>query len=29
MKIQISESARTLLEKRGGVMAIDFIRPIG
>jgi len=29
MKIEISESAEALLEKRGGTMAIDFIKPIG
>ena len=29
MKIDISDDARRLLDKRGGTMAIDFIRPTG
>jgi hypothetical protein len=29
MRIEISDDARQLLEKRGGVMSIDFIRPTG
>jgi hypothetical protein len=29
MKIQISEDARKVLQKRGGTMSIDFIRPTG
>jgi hypothetical protein len=29
MKIDITDDARRLLDKRGGTMAIDFIRPTG
>jgi hypothetical protein len=29
MELQITDDARRLLEKRGGTMAIDFIRPTG
>jgi len=29
VKIEISDSAKALLEKRGGTMAIDFIKPVG
>jgi len=29
MQIEMTEDARRLLEKRGGVMSIDFIRPTG
>jgi len=29
MEIEITEQARTVLAKKGGVMSIDFIRPTG
>jgi hypothetical protein len=29
MEIEITDDARQLLERRGGTMAIDFIRPTG
>jgi hypothetical protein len=29
MDIEITDDARTLLERRGGTMSIDFIRPTG
>lgn len=29
MKIEITEPAQTLLKKKGGIMAIDFIKPVG
>jgi len=29
MKIEISENAQSLLAKKGGIMAIDFIKPVG
>jgi hypothetical protein len=29
MQIEITDEAAALLEKRGGTMAIDFIRPTG
>ena len=29
MKIQITDDARKVLEKKGGTMSIDFIRPLG
>lgn len=29
MNIEISETAEALLTKRGGTMAIDFIKPVG
>lgn len=29
MQIEITAEAATLLDKRGGTMAIDFIRPTG
>jgi len=29
MKIQITDDAQRLLEKKGGTMSIDFIRPTG
>ncbi len=29
MEIEITEQARKVLEKKGGVMSIDFIRPTG
>jgi hypothetical protein len=29
MQIEISDEARTLLQRRGGTMSIDFIRPTG
>jgi len=29
MQIEITEDARTLLERKGGTMSIDFIRPTG
>ena len=29
MDLQITDDARRLLEKQGGTMAIDFIRPTG
>ncbi len=29
MKIDITDDALRLLDKRGGTMAIDFIRPTG
>jgi hypothetical protein len=29
MDIEITDEARQLLERRGGTMAIDFIRPTG
>jgi hypothetical protein len=29
MQIEITEDARRLLERKGGTMAIDFIRPTG
>ncbi len=29
MQIEMSDDARELLRKRGGTMAIDFIRPTG
>ena len=29
MKIEITDDAKTLLEKRGGTMTIDFVRATG
>jgi hypothetical protein len=29
MQLEITDDAAVLLEKRGGTMAIDFIRPTG
>lgn len=29
MQLEITEEAAALLDKRGGTMAIDFIRPTG
>ena len=29
MKIELTEPARNLLAKKGGVMAVDFIKAIG
>jgi hypothetical protein len=29
MEIEITDEARVLLEKRGGTMTIDFIKPTG
>jgi hypothetical protein len=29
MQIEITEEARQVLERKGGTMAIDFIRPTG
>jgi hypothetical protein len=29
MKLEITDEAKNLLEKRGGTMTIDFIRPTG
>jgi hypothetical protein len=29
MQIEITDDAKVLLEKRGGTMTIDFIRPTG
>ena len=29
MEIQITDEARRVLEKKGGTMSIDFIRPTG
>jgi hypothetical protein len=29
MRIEITDDARTLLERKGGTMSIDFIRPTG
>ncbi len=29
MNLEITDEARSLLDKRGGTMAIDFIRPTG
>ena len=29
MKIEITDDARELLERKGGKMSIDFIRPTG
>jgi hypothetical protein len=29
MRIEMSDDARRLLERKGGTMAIDFIRPTG
>jgi hypothetical protein len=29
MKIEITDDARELLERKGGTMSIDFIRPTG
>jgi hypothetical protein len=29
MQIEITDDARQLLERRGGTMSIDFIRPTG
>ena len=29
MRIEISDDARVLLERKGGTMSIDFIRPTG
>ena len=29
MELEITDGARALLEKRGGAMTIDFIRPTG
>jgi hypothetical protein len=29
MQIEITEDARQLLERKGGTMSIDFIRPTG
>jgi hypothetical protein len=29
MRIEITDEARELLQKKGGTMSIDFIRPTG
>jgi hypothetical protein len=29
MRIEITDDARQVLEKKGGTMSIDFIRPTG
>ena len=29
MEIEITEEARNVLERKGGTMSIDFIRPTG
>jgi len=29
MQLEITDDARALLDKRGGTMTIDFIRPTG
>jgi hypothetical protein len=29
MQLEITDEARTLLDKRGGTMTIDFIKPTG
>ena len=29
MQLEITDEARVLLEKRGGTMTIDFIKPTG
>jgi hypothetical protein len=29
MELEITEAARVLLDKRGGTMTIDFIKPTG
>jgi hypothetical protein len=29
MRIEITDDARRLLDKKGGTMSIDFIRPTG
>jgi hypothetical protein len=29
MQIEITDDARSLLERKGGTMSIDFIRPTG
>ena len=29
MRIEITDDARELLERKGGTMSIDFIRPTG
>jgi hypothetical protein len=29
MEIEITDEARTVLEKKGGMMSIDLIRPTG
>ena len=29
MQIEITEAARAVLERKGGTMSIDFIRPTG
>jgi hypothetical protein len=29
MQIEISDEARAVLERKGGTMSIDFIRPTG
>jgi hypothetical protein len=29
MEIEITDEARALLERKGGTMSIDFIRPTG
>jgi hypothetical protein len=29
MQIEITDEARTVLERKGGTMSIDFIRPTG
>jgi hypothetical protein len=29
MRIEITDDARMLLERKGGTMSIDFIRPTG
>jgi hypothetical protein len=29
MEIEITEEARAVLERKGGTMSIDFIRPTG
>jgi hypothetical protein len=29
MQIEITEDARAVLERKGGTMSIDFIRPTG
>jgi len=29
MEIEITDDARTVLERKGGTMSIDFLRPTG
>ena len=29
MEIEITDEARNVLERKGGIMSIDFIRPTG